>query len=162
MPPAGVAAAGDDDSQPVELVDRAGGGERRELAERVAGVEIASRPAAALEAGKRGAIDRRLGEARAVADAGERILPGELGGEREQVGAILGDEIAMSGVADSLAGKEDGELVGGGHATHLPRLAHAVNPSPPATPQPGGGRSKARGGRRDAGRLPGQRTRGND
>ena len=67
------AAAQRDELEPVLLVERLGGDERGELAERVTGHVVAERVADRLPAGEARAEDRRLREVRALIDPRERI-----------------------------------------------------------------------------------------
>jgi hypothetical protein len=101
------AAAGDNDAQPVGVVDRPSGGQRADLAERVAGKVLSPRPAELLIAGDRGAVDGRLGVRGAVGNPLEGILADQLGREVEQVGPDGGDELPARRVADALSWKQD-------------------------------------------------------
>ena len=103
------AAAQDDELERVVDAQDARGGQRGELAERVAGgggggdVVRQSAPA-----GDRGAEDRGLLEAGALVHARERILAHQLEAALEQLGAALGDVLAHLRGLRSLSGKEQG------------------------------------------------------
>jgi Ca2+-binding RTX toxin-like protein len=79
-------ATADGQAQAVVVVERAGSRQRRKLAQRVAGSDIGVGVAEATQAGERGAVDRRLGEAGAVVHALEGIGAHQVGSELEQVG----------------------------------------------------------------------------
>ena len=114
------AAAQHDELERVVDGEHAGGGQRGQLAERVAGGgagrHVVGEPA---PAGDRRAEDRGLLEAGALLDARERVLADELEAALEQLGAALRDEVAHLGGLASLAGKQQGGVCDQVHADTL-------------------------------------------
>jgi hypothetical protein len=111
------AAAEDDELERGVAVQRAGGGQRAELAEAVAGGD-AGLEAGGLVAGQARAEDRGLGEARALVSAREGVLADELDHPVEQVGRDACHEVAHLGCLAALAGKERGGRLWVGDEAH--------------------------------------------
>src|SRR4051794_30319648 len=111
------AAAQDDEAQRVLDRQHARGGERAELAERVAGghggLDVEHGPA-----GDARTEDGRLGEARALLHALEGILADQLDAALEQPGQLAGDVVAHVGGLGALAGEEQGDVRCRGHVPH--------------------------------------------
>ena len=107
-------AAQHDEPEGVVELEHAGGGQRADLAERVAGGHRGL-GVGLVPAGDRRAEDRGLGEARGFVDAGERVLADELDAAIEQIGELPRDVIAHVGGLGALAGKEQGNVGSRGH-----------------------------------------------
>ncbi len=100
-------AAQRDELQALALIQRAGGDQRAELAQRVARHERLDRAAEGLPAGQAGAEDRRLGEVGALVGARERVLADGLDGHLQQVGPDALHEVAHVRRLAPLAGEQD-------------------------------------------------------
>src|SRR5215218_5698339 len=150
------AAAQDDELDRVLETEHAGGGQRAELAERVAGghrgLGVGGMPA-----GHRGAEDRRLGEARGLVDAWERILADELDAAIEQIGELPRDVLAHVGGLGALAGKEQGDVGSRGHVPRTTPWMGCVTAFAASHP-PGGGIGATRWGVAGFAAMPGLRT----
>ena len=132
----------DDQPQRVALGDRAGGGERAQLAERVAGDGVGAAASSADPAGERGAEDRGLREARVLVGARERILADELGDELEQVGRGRRRQSRMPGVWLAWPGKRTAV----GMSSHLRVRSLTERWSAGLPPERGEGREPVGGG----------------
>src|SRR5215208_3967561 len=128
------AAAEDDELQRVVAVEDAGGGQRGQLAEAVARGDARLQPERVVGSEAR-AEDRGLGEAGALLDAGEGILPHELGRPVEEVGSEARDAVAHLGGLAALAGEEHGRRL---------RVGDEAHASHPGTPGWVFGESRAR------------------
>ena len=139
-------AAQDDELERRVRVDRPGGDERRELAERVPGDRHDVVAHVAIErppAGDARAEDRRLGEAGGLRRAVERVGAHEVQAAVEQLGRMGGDEVAHPGHVAALAGEE----CGGRHGLHPHQTAPApVKGYQRVIPHPGGERRTVWGG----------------
>jgi hypothetical protein len=87
-------AAQHDQLQPVALIECTGGDEGAQLSQRMAGHVVAVGAAERFPPGEARAVDRRLGEVRALVDAREGILAHGLGHRFEQVRAHARDLLA--------------------------------------------------------------------
>jgi hypothetical protein len=99
-------AAGDRELQAGGGVEGAGGDQRGQLAERVAGVEPGARFARRLPVGEPGDEQRGLGEVGALADLLEGVGTEFLTRLLDQVGALLGADRGHRRRLAPLAGKE--------------------------------------------------------
>ena len=131
------AAAQDDELERVVALEDAGGDERGQLAERVAGagarVQVERVPA-----DDGGAEDGGLCEAGVLLHAGEGILADELSDLLKQLGRALRDEVAHLGGMAPLAREERRGLCCVAHTCTITHGAYAVTPSLRRYP-PGGG-----------------------
>ncbi len=114
-------AAANGKAQTVCVVHGARGGQRSELAQRVAGCGRRLRPAQALPAREGRAVDRGLGEAGAVGYALEGVFADEPDHLLEEVGARRGDFLAHAVFVAALPGEEQGRVVALGHLPILVR-----------------------------------------
>ncbi len=99
------AAAQDDELERVVALEHAGGDERGQLAERVAGAEARAQ-VERVPADHRGAEDRGLCEAGVLLHAGEGVLADELSHLLKQLGRALGNQVAHVGGMAPLAREE--------------------------------------------------------
>ena len=118
-------AAQHDEPQGVVAVEHAGGGERGQLAERVAGRGGGAVEREGVPAGEAGAEDRGLGEAGRLAGARERILPDERDDALEQVGRARRDEVSHVRCLAALAGEQRDRGGGVGDQAHTDNLSAA-------------------------------------
>jgi hypothetical protein len=130
-------AAEHDEPQGVLAGEHAGGGQRRQLAERVPGGGRGLE-AERVPAGDRRAEDGGLREAGGLAGSEEGILAHERGHALEQVGIPLRDEVAHLGCLAALAGEQRDRGGGVGdqaHTVNITATRERSQDSVPRTPR---------------------------